>query len=106
MKNLLNSALKVTFSVALCSFSTVAMAHDMGSVAIAYALVLAIPIPAIVVLMGLKRALFCFILVAVIALALANSGAYLFMYIVLFSPYVIWVLRAIFRRRKTDRLDV
>jgi len=74
------------------------MAHDMGSVFIAYALVLAIPLPALAALAGWKKALLYLIPLWVIALALANYGAYIFMYAVLFSPYIIWLIRWVQRR--------
>ena len=87
---------------ALCVFSPYAMAHDMTSVFAGILLVLAIPSPALIVLTGWKKTLLYLIPIWAVAIMLLDSGYDGLMYIVLLSPYAIWLGRWVLNRKKVN----
>lgn len=82
-----------------------AMAHDMGSVVIAYSLVLAIPVPALLALVGWLLGLLCLVPLWALALWCANAGDYKMMYALLFLPYAVLLVRTLWRHNQKGRLD-
>lgn len=86
-------------------FSPYAIAHDMADVVVGVLLLFAIPLPALILLTGWLKTLLYIVPLWAVAMMLLDSGYDNLLYMVLLSPYAIWLGRIVINRNNSNKND-